>query len=76
MEKIKGLIKVPFTPFYENSEVNYEPIAKYGKLLSNNGVKGSINGPSGKGYLLTEEGIKLTKNGWELHDKTLKLLSI
>ena len=26
MEKIKGLIDAPFTPFYENGEVNYEPI--------------------------------------------------
>ena len=26
MEKIHGLIDAPFTPFYENGEVNYEPI--------------------------------------------------
>lgn len=26
MEKIKGLIDAPFTPFYENGEVNYEPM--------------------------------------------------
>lgn len=26
MDKIKGLIDAPFTPFYENGEVNYEPI--------------------------------------------------
>ena len=26
MEKIIGLIDAPFTPFYENGEVNYEPI--------------------------------------------------
>ena len=25
MEKIIGLIDAPFTPFYENGEVNYEP---------------------------------------------------
>ena len=24
MDKIKGLIDAPFTPFYENGEVNYE----------------------------------------------------
>ena len=29
MEKIKGLINAPFTPFYENGEVNYEPIEAY-----------------------------------------------
>ena len=26
MERIKGLIDAPFTPFYENGEVNLEPI--------------------------------------------------
>ena len=26
MDKIKGLIDAPFTPFHENGEVNYEPI--------------------------------------------------
>ena len=29
MDKIKGLIDTPFTPFYENREVNYEPIEDY-----------------------------------------------
>ena len=37
MEKIKGLIDAPFTPFYENGEVNYEPIVAYAKLLVKNG---------------------------------------
>ena len=32
MEKIIGLINAPFTPFYENGEVNYEPIAAYAKI--------------------------------------------
>ena len=27
MEKIHGLIDAPFTPFYENGEVNYELFA-------------------------------------------------
>ena len=27
MEKIIGLIDAPFTPFYENGEVNYEPVS-------------------------------------------------
>ena len=45
MEKIKGLIDAPFTPFYENGEVNYEPIEAYAKLLVKNGLKGVfING--------------------------------
>ena len=39
MDKIKGLIDAPFTPFHENGEVNYEPIEAYAKLLVKNGLK-------------------------------------
>ena len=54
-EKIHGLIDAPFTPFYENGEVN-EPIPAYAALLARNGLKGVfINGSSGEGYMLTEE---------------------
>ena len=56
MEKIKGLIDAPFTPFYANGEVNYEPIKAYADLLARNGLKGVfINGSSGEGYMLTED---------------------
>ena len=56
MEKIIGLIDAPFTPFYENREVNYEPIEAYAKMLQKNGLQGVfINGSSGEGYMLTEE---------------------
>ena len=56
MEKIKGLIDAPFTPFTENGEVNYEPIGAYADMLAKNGLKGVfINGSSGEGYMLTEE---------------------
>ena len=55
-EKIHGLIDAPFTPFYANGEVNYEPIPAYAALLARNGLKGVfINGSSGEGYMLTEE---------------------
>lgn len=54
MEKIKGLINAPFTPFYENGEVNFEPIDTYANMLVKNGLKGVfINGSSGEGYMLT-----------------------
>ncbi len=33
MEKIKGLIDAPFTPFKENGEVNYEPIGALSMVL-------------------------------------------
>ncbi|RRD62159.1 dihydrodipicolinate synthase family protein [Tannerella forsythia] len=56
MEKIKGLIDAPFTPFDEKGDVNYAPIAEYADLLARNGLKGVfINGSSGEGYMLTED---------------------
>ena len=56
MNKITGLIDAPFTPFYENGEVNLEPIEQYAKMLAKNGLKGVfINGSSGEGYMLTED---------------------
>lgn len=56
MQKIKGLINAPFTPFYENGEINLEPIPAYAQLLVKNGLKGVfINGSSGEGYMLTED---------------------
>lgn len=56
MEKIKGVIDAPFTPFYENGEVNYEPIEAYAAMLAKNGLKGVfINGSSGEGFMLTDE---------------------
>ncbi len=76
MEKIKGLINAPFTPFYENGEVNYEPIEAYAKLLVNNGLKGVfINGSSGEGYMLTEdERIKLAERWMEVSPKDFKVI--
>ena len=56
MEKIKGLIDAPFTPFRPNGDINPEPIPVYAAMLRKNGVKGVfINGSSGEGYMLTEE---------------------
>ena len=56
MEKIIGLIDAPFTPCYENGEVNYEPIPAYAAMLQKNGMQGVfINGSSGEGYMLTDE---------------------
>lgn len=56
MEKIKGLIDAPFTPFHADGSLNLEPIPAYAALLARNGLKGVfINGSSGEGYMLTEE---------------------
>lgn len=56
MEKIKGLIDAPFTPFHEDGSLNLAPIPEYAALLARNRLKGVfINGSSGEGYMLTEE---------------------
>ena len=65
MEKIKGLIDAPFTPFYENGEVNYEPIEAYAQMLYKNGLQGVfINGSSGEGYMLTDDERKKLAEEW------------
>ena len=76
MDKIKGLIDAPFTPFYENGEVNYEPIEDYAKLLVKNGLKGVfINGSSGEGYMLTEEErMKLAEKWIEVAPEGFKVI--
>jgi N-acetylneuraminate lyase len=75
-EKIKGLINAPFTPFYENGEVNYEPIDAYAAMLAKNGLKGVfINGSSGEGYMLTvEERIKLAEKWMSVAPKDFKVI--
>ncbi len=65
MEKIKGLIDAPFTPFYPNGDVNYEPIPAYAAMLKKNGLKGVfINGSSGEGYMLTDDERKRLAEAW------------
>ncbi|MCH5319611.1 MAG: dihydrodipicolinate synthase family protein [Paramuribaculum sp.] len=65
MEKIKGLIDAPFTPFLENGEVNYDIIPQYAKMLKKNGLKGAfVNGSSGEGYMLTTDERKKLAEAW------------
>ena len=65
MEKIIGLINAPFTPFYANGDVNYEPIPAYANMLEKNGMIGVfINGSSGEGYMLTTEERMLLAEKW------------
>ena len=76
MEKIIGLIDAPFTPFYENGDVNYEPIEAYAKMLQKNGLQGVfINGSSGEGYMLTEkERMKLAERWIAVVPKNFKVI--
>lgn len=65
MEKIIGLIDAPFTPFYDNGEINLEPIEAYAAMLQKNGLKGVfINGSSGEGYMLTTDERKALAEKW------------
>ena len=76
MDKITGLIDAPFTPFYENGEVNLEPIEQYAKMLAKNGLKGVfINGSSGEGYVLTEdERMRLAERWVEVAPEGFKVI--
>ena len=76
MDKITGLIYAPFTPFYENGEVNLEPIEQYAKMLAKNGLKGVfINGSSGEGYMLTEdERMRLAERWVEVAPEGFKVI--
>ena len=75
-KRLIGLIDAPFTPFYENGEVNYEPIEAYAKMLAKNGLKGVfINGSSGEGYMLTEEErMKLAERWIEVAPEGFKVI--
>ena len=76
MEKIKGLINAPFTPFDSKGEVNLEPIKAYANMLQKNGLKGVfINGSSGEGYMLTEDERKKIAARWmEVSPKDFKVI--
>ncbi len=64
-EKINGLIDAPFTPFYDNGDVNLEPIPRYAAMLKANGLQGVfINGSSGEGYMLTVDERKSLTEAW------------
>lgn len=76
MKKITGLINAPFTPFYENGDVNYEPLGTYADFLVKNGLKGVfINGSSGEGYMLTdEERMKLAERWLDVSPADFKVM--
>ena len=65
MQKIKGLIDAPFTPFLPNGDLNLDPIPAYAAMLKKNGLKGVfINGSSGEGYMLTDDERKKLTEAW------------
>lgn len=76
MEKIKGLIDAPFTPFDAQGNVNLEPLPAYAALLARNGLRGVfINGSSGEGYMLTtEERMRLAERWMECAPEGFKVI--
>ena len=65
MQKIKGLIDAPFTPFHPNGDLNLDPIPAYAAMLKKNGLKGVfINGSSGEGYMLTDDERQNLTEAW------------
>lgn len=76
MEKIKGFLNAPFTPFHADGEVNFEPIQAYANLLARNGIVGVfVNGTSGEGYMLTEdERMKLAEKWVQASPKEFKVI--
>ncbi len=56
MKKINGYIAAPFTPMFENGDLNLELISDYADLLIRAGLDGVfVNGSTGEGALLTKE---------------------
>lgn len=76
LDKIKGLIVAPFTPFDKKGEVDLNPIAAYAAMLQKNGLIGVfINGSSGEGYMLTvEERLKLAEKWIEVAPEGFKVI--
>lgn len=63
--KIEGLIAAPFTPFYENGELNLGAIPAYYSLLKKNGIVGGfICGSTGEGVSLTFDEKVQTLKAW------------
>ena len=76
MKKINGYIAAPFTPMFENGEINFNLISDYYKFLKRNGLDGAfIAGSSGEGALLTvEERIVLAEKWKEVSDDDFKII--
>ena len=80
MNKIEGLIAVPFTPMNKNGEVVFEQFPAYYNFLNNNRIAGAfINGSTGEGVSLSQqEKAKITKT-WAAQksaDSKLKIINL
>ncbi|HAS6327943.1 TPA: dihydrodipicolinate synthase family protein [Vibrio vulnificus] len=65
MNKLKGLIAAPHTPFYSNNQVNYAVIDQIAALLIEQGVTGAyVCGTTGEGIQCSVEERKAIAERW------------
>ncbi len=65
INKFKGLVAAPFTPFGPNGKLNSGIIPEYCHFLEKNGVTGAfINGTTGEGVSLTNRERQLQASEW------------
>jgi N-acetylneuraminate lyase len=76
MKKIDGYIAAPFTPMYENGDVNLDFIPEYSDFIIRNGLDGVfICGSTGEGALLTrEERMAIAERWIKVGNNKLKII--
>lgn len=76
MEKIKGLIAAPYTPFNNDGTVNPEMISVYAKKLKEDNVKGVfVCGTTGEGMFMTLAERKIVAEEWiKYQDDNFKVI--
>ncbi|HLT93444.1 MAG TPA: dihydrodipicolinate synthase family protein [Membranihabitans sp.] len=74
--KLKGLIAAPFTPFYEDGELNLKTISGYSTLLKKSHVSGVfIGGTTGEGMLMSVAERKSLAEEWLRHaEESFKII--
>lgn len=75
--KLEGLIAAPFTPFFEDGEVNYKKIREQANSLIADGVTGAyICGTTGEGISCTvQERIQIMETWKQVSHNKLKLIA-
>lgn len=80
MHHLQGLIAAPFTPMFEQGNLNVSIIPSYYQLLKSNGVIGAfINGSTGEGPSLTMDEQMRQTEAWAdatKHDPDFKVISL
>ena len=80
IEHLQGLIAAPFTPMYEDGNINTAVIPAYYKFLKHNGVTGAfICGSTGEGVSMTMEEKKAVTAAWAActkNDEDFKVMTL